>query len=278
MSTRAETKATLGKRLGHMALAVTIGVSAAGFLIGVGERELPETRLASAGPRARPESSGELPPEVVDYTKMNRVNRGPNADWKQSLPAFKEAPTRFYGDESATDAERAAAVAARAERRAFSGAPPVVPHAIDERNAQACMACHGSGLKVGGVTAPKMSHHYVQNCTQCHVEGAQNAPWAFASAPAQTTFIGLSEPGRGERAGPGAPPTIPHALWMRSDCATCHGELGKEGLRSSHPWRVNCTQCHAPSRGFDWLPLDVPPPPPREGEDTLVPIAGMFSP
>ncbi|WP_442485889.1 hypothetical protein [Aeoliella sp. SH292] len=46
---------------------------------------------------------------------------------------------------------------------------------------------------------------------------------------------------------------------MRSDCTTCHGELGKEGLRSSHPWRVNCTQCHAPSRGFDWLPLEAPP-------------------
>jgi cytochrome c-type protein NapB len=260
------------ERLGHMALAITIGVSTAGFLIGV--RNRPERQPAVAF--AEDETSvidSNAPPQVVDYLKMTQVNRGPNASWKQALPEYRDDPTQFFGDQSATDAERQAAIEVRSGRRAFSGAPPVVPHAIDERNAQACLSCHGAGLKVGQVIAPKMSHHYLPNCTQCHVEAEQNAPWALAAAMPRTEFVGLSEPGRGERAGPGAPPTIPHAVWMRSNCSTCHGTLGKEGLRTSHPWRANCTQCHAPSRGFDWSPLDVPPTP----SAPVQPPAGRFA-
>lgn len=273
MTDRSEQTSMQSRRLGHMALAVTIGVSVAGYLLGV--RERPEEDRASADSTTAIQRPAHLPPEVLDYLKMSSVNRGPNASWKQSLPSHQDDPTRFYGDTSATDAERATAVSVRSQRRAFSGAPPVVPHAIDERNAQACMACHGDGFKVGQVIAPKMSHHYLANCIQCHVEGVQNAPWALASAEApESQFVGMAEPGRGERIGPGAPPTIPHAVWMRSDCATCHGSLGKEGLRTSHPWRVNCTQCHAPSRGFDWSPLDVPPPAPRDEHKPLDTIAG----
>lgn len=270
----ADGQVTVAQRLGHMALAITIGVSVAGFLIGVGGR--PELRRPTVATADRPQATDPLPPEVVDYLRMTEVNRGPNANWKQSIPEHVDNPTRFYGDKPPTEAERAHAVTLRAERRAFSGAPPVVPHAIDERNAQACMSCHGAGLKVGSVVAPKMSHHYLQNCTQCHVEGVQDAPWSLASTAPQTTFVGLPEPGRGERAGPGAPPTVPHPLWMRSDCASCHGELGKSGLRSSHPWRTNCTQCHAPTRGFDWAPLDVPPLPTREEQKPTGAIARAF--
>ncbi|WP_425398687.1 nitrate reductase cytochrome c-type subunit [Aeoliella sp.] len=277
MSDPKKTVATPGQRLGHMALAVVIGASVTGYLIGV--RDRPEVDRPEA---AREDTAGRpanLPPEVVDYLKMSTVSRGPNANWKQSLPTHQDDPTRFYGDESATDEERAAAVAVRSERRAFSGAPPVVPHAIDERNAQACMACHSGGFKVGQVIAPKMSHHYLPNCTQCHVESIQNAPWAVASAQVtESQFVGMAEPGRGERIGPGAPPTIPHAVWMRSDCTTCHGSLGKEGLRTSHPWRVNCTQCHAPSRGFDWSPLEVPEPAPREESKPIGTLAGTPAP
>lgn len=273
MSDRSENNSMLGKRLGHMALAVTIGISVTGFLLGVRDRQ--DDERASVDSTAAVERPAHLPPEVLDYLKMNGVRRGPNAAWQQSLPSHQDDPTRFYGDKSATDQQRATAVAVRSERRAFSGAPPVVPHAIDERNAQACMACHGEGFQVGQVIAPKMSHHYLANCIQCHVEGTQNAPWALASAKTpESHFVGMTEPGRGERIGPGAPPTIPHAVWMRSDCATCHGSLGKEGLRTSHPWRVNCTQCHAPSRGFDWSPLNVPPPPPKDEHKPLDTLAG----
>jgi nitrate reductase (cytochrome), electron transfer subunit len=265
------------ERLGHIALAITIGVSIAGFLLGVRESP-PPSRAASASREAQPQP-GELPPEVVGYLKMTEVARGPNANWTQSLPVHRDNPTEFFGDKSATNAERAAAVATRVQRRAFSGAPPVVPHAIDERNAQACLACHGAGFKVGQVIAPRMSHHYLPNCTQCHVESVQNAPWAVASTKAsESQFVGLKEPGRGDRIGPGAPPTIPHSVWMRSNCASCHGSLGKEGLRTSHPWRVNCTQCHAPSRGFDWTPLETPPPSPSSKAAPLGPLARAINP
>jgi cytochrome c-type protein NapB len=260
-----------------MALAVTIGVSVAGFLIGVREQPTPErltliTPSAAEQPAATP---GEIP-VVVGYAQMPTVRRGPNANWPTKIQPTTTNPTAFYSAASPTPEERAAALATRGEHRAFSGAPPVVPHAIDERNAQACLACHGSGLKVGSVVAPKMSHHLLTNCTQCHVESVQDFPGALAARPpAESVFVGLKEPGAGNRIGPGAPPVIPHALWMRSECAACHGELGRDGLRASHPWRSNCTQCHAPSRAFDWAPLEEPPPkPPREKLDPNSSVAG----
>jgi nitrate reductase (cytochrome), electron transfer subunit len=64
----------------------------------------------------------------------------------------------------------------------------------------------------------------------------------------------------GERAGPGAPPTVPHATTMRERCSSCHGVAGALGMRSTHPWRESCTQCHAPSAVLDQrAPADGPP-------------------
>ncbi len=264
-------------RLGHIALAVTIGVSFAGFLIGVREQPTPERIASISPPAAEPPvaAAGEVP-VVVGYSQMPTVRRGPNANWPAPIQPATANPTAFYGSTSPTPEQRQAALANRGQQRAFSGAPPVVPHAIDERNAQACLACHGSGLKVGSVVAPKMSHHLLTNCTQCHVESVQDFPGALAArAPAGSSFVGLKEPGAGERFGPGSPPVIPHSLWMRSECTACHGTLGRDGLRSSHPWRYNCTQCHAPTRAFDWAPLEEPPPkPPREKPEPNSSVAG----
>ena len=64
--------------------------------------------------------------------------------------------------------------------------------------------------------------------------------------PAENTFVGLrSEPGT--RFLPDAPPVMPHPRWMHETCASCHGTLGPQGLRTTHPERQNCEQCHAPS-------------------------------
>jgi hypothetical protein len=43
----------------------------------------------------------------------------------------------------------------------------------------------------------------------------------------------------------GAPPTIPHPTLMRGECASCHGVFGADGIKTTHPWRQSCTQCHA---------------------------------
>lgn len=275
-------KANGSSRWRHMALAVAIGVSVAGFLIGVREHPTPQ-RLADVTSHADATSADRSvpgqPPVVVDYAEMHQVRRGPNAQWKNQFPTTSDDPTSFYGTPASTPKQREEAIAARHDRRAFSGAPPVVPHAIDERNPQACLVCHKSGLKVGTLVAPKMSHQFLTNCTQCHVESQQDFPGVLGTERlAGSSFVGLAEPGVGERAGLGAPPTIPHPMWMRSECSSCHGSLSREGIRSSHPWRTNCTQCHAPTRSFDWNPLETTPPTPSvKNEEPLDILAGSLT-
>jgi cytochrome c-type protein NapB len=45
-----------------------------------------------------------------------------------------------------------------------------------------------------------------------------------------------------------SPPLIPHDLQLRGNCLACHaGPGGVEEIRSTHPERANCRQCHLPS-------------------------------
>ncbi|QDV26204.1 diheme cytochrome c precursor [Aureliella helgolandensis] len=145
--------------------------------------------------------------------------------------------------------EKFAALQRRAENRAFNGAPPTVPHPIDQRSDSACVACHGQGAKTQSLRIPRMSHTMLANCTQCHVES--NALHLQSVAFRENEFEGLAAPTAGPRAYPEAPPQIPHSTWMRSNCMSCHGYAGLQGIRSTHPWRSNCQQCHAPSASLD---------------------------
>jgi hypothetical protein len=44
-----------------------------------------------------------------------------------------------------------------------------------------------------------------------------------------------------------APPTIPHKMLMRENCLACHsGPAAREEIRTSHPERERCRQCHVP--------------------------------
>ena len=55
----------------------------------------------------------------------------------------------------------------------------------------------------------------------------------------------------GNRAWSIAPPEIPHRTFMQERCESCHGVNGRDAIRSTHPWRQSCEQCHAPSAEFD---------------------------
>jgi cytochrome c-type protein NapB len=128
----------------------------------------------------------------------------------------------------------------RRVQRAYEGAPPVVPHAVRSLQRQDCLACHGDGLRLAdGGLAPRTPHPGQTQCPQCHVEQVAAGP-----GPAESTFAGLVLPARGTRAYAGAPPTIPHALPTRRECLGCHGEYGGSPIRTPHPDRVNCRQCH----------------------------------
>ncbi len=63
-----------------------------------------------------------------------------------------------------------------------------------------------------------------------------------------SAFRGLPQgPWQGGRATPGAPPTIPHTLQLWENCLTCHaGSASRVEIRTSHPERPRCRQCHVP--------------------------------
>lgn len=177
------------------------------------------------------------------YHQMAAINTGPNRDWKNHLR--NAVPSNLNALQSFDPSLRKLALITRASTRAYEGAPPLIPHPIDQTSTASCVACHTNGKSVGAVTAPKMSHPLYANCTQCHVES--NSSFSpNANLLTDNSFQPLRSPGPGSRAWPGAPPTMPHKTWMRQDCSSCHGPLAQKGLQTTHPWRANCTQCHVP--------------------------------
>ena len=96
----------------------------------------------------------------------------------------------------------------RAHNRAYDGAPPTVPHPIDQLSSESCLACHEHGLVVGDRKASAISHPLYTNCIQCH---AGPSP---SMMPMNNTvvneFVGHQEQGGGDRAWQGAP------LWCRT--------------------------------------------------------------
>lgn len=148
-------------------------------------------------------------------------------------------------DPAARTDPRASSADTRGERRAYAGAPPVIPHAPFGAS---CTECHHEeGLAVGGVGfAPPSPHEEtaglsaLSHCRQCHV--FQETEQLFRAS----AFAGLDpSPRRGERAFPGAPPVMPHPAFMRENCLACHaGPAARAEIRTSHPERQHCRQCH----------------------------------
>ena len=133
----------------------------------------------------------------------------------------------------------------RQKRRAFDGAPPVVPH---QAFGVACVTCHTeTGKEIPTVGIASANPHLgsqqqgaFANCKQCHL---------FANSSAQfvdNSFRGLTHAVESaERTHPGAPPVTPHSVAMRSNCLACHtGVAARPEIRCTHPERTNCRQCH----------------------------------
>jgi cytochrome c-type protein NapB len=150
------------------------------------------------------------------------------------------------GDETAGPAVAPASLVARAARRAYDGAPPVIPH----KPLGSCTVCHTpTGRETPGVGFAPANPHWgsardgaLANCRQCH---------AFAVATdrfAHSEFRGLPQQRHdGLRPHNQAPPQIPHRTSMRENCAACHsGPAAREEIRCSHAERRNCRQCHLP--------------------------------
>lgn len=139
------------------------------------------------------------------------------------------------------------ATGVRAAARAYDGAPPTMPH---EPQVGACSTCHDAdGTAIAGIGVAPASPHAesgaagsFRRCRQCHVPRATGATFVTSG------FVGLAQgPWRGSRATPGAPPRIPHTLQLRGECLACHdGPGARAEVRTSHPERIRCRQCHVP--------------------------------
>jgi cytochrome c-type protein NapB len=147
-------------------------------------------------------------------------------------------------DAAAKPAFKTAAIE-RAARRAYDGAPPVAPH---ENFGITCTECHDrEGMAIDEIGfAPPSPHEItagmsaISRCTQCHV--FRQTDDVFVA----NRFVGLSQDLRaGARLNALAPPTIPHKTFMRENCAACHsGPAAREEIRTPHPERIRCRQCH----------------------------------
>jgi cytochrome c-type protein NapB len=238
--------------------ACAIAVALIGLLTGMGSAPV----VWQAPSPARQPDAVVLP--AVPYAQMDGKARGPNAAYRSDLATLQSRVPQVTDPVVNREPDKQETLARRALRRAYNGAPPVIPHRVDANDVTSCYACHGTGKEIDGRIAAKISHPRYTNCTQCHAQAA--TPGLGSEFPVENTFVGLKAPTTGSRAWPGAPPTIPHSTSMRGDCTSCHGVLGGAGMRSTHPWRVNCLQCHAASAALDQHRFDEPAAPPWAGE------------
>jgi cytochrome c-type protein NapB len=237
------------------------GVAAVGYFVGiVGNGSSPgDGGLPS---QERPAPPGDVLPAVA-YAELREARRGPNRDWTSRLKTLVQ-PAPPVAPEDPPDPEvKQETLRQRESRRAYNGAPPVVPHDIDQLTSAACLSCHESAVRISDRTATRIPHPYMSSCTQCHVEADSSA--FGPGIPPENMFAGLPAPFEGPRAWTGAPPLIPHSTLMRVDCLSCHGPTGPRGLRTTHPERQSCLQCHAPSARLDQyaaaeVPGRLPPP------------------
>lgn len=219
--------------------AIAASVGLVGFLVGIAEPVIPQ-RGSRSVPNVSPVSVATVPA----YREMAAATVGPNRAWTSNFTTLKQQRPGLFDPVPRTPAMKDAALRDRLRTRAFDGAPPVIPHAIEQQSAVSCLACHGEGLQLGDRIATRVSHPHFASCTQCHVETTGGLPSEAEGAVPTNEFAGRLRSGPGLRAMPGAPPTIPHTIQLRDDCLSCHGLVARPGLRTTHPWLQNCVQCH----------------------------------
>ena len=115
----------------------------------------------------------------------------------------------------------------------FNAYVPVTPHP----DMPACLQCHVGRDEVTGVSLPDLDPSTV--CRQCHAPGA--ARWAEGSID----WRPQPWPDLAPSAGYPEVPAMAHDLFFRGNCLACHsGPSAVAEIRTSHPERAGCRQCH----------------------------------
>lgn len=254
MSENPEQNSWLESRSLHIFFAIIMGAALFGFFAGTRSHTYSQYALSGYTSAERAEPGA---PEAPAYRELMTEPFGSRTSSLADLDRARQPKQDLFAEIERSPEALQAALEDRAKNRAYEGAPPTIPHAIRQTGAVECMACHAQGMTVDGKLATPMSHDFYTNCTQCHVEQAGAPPLVELRPEAillDNSFAGLRRYSEPSPAYDGAPPPIPHPTRMRTECASCHGQLAREGLKTTHPWRSQCVQCHAPSADFDLRP------------------------
>ncbi|QDT98996.1 Nitrate reductase cytochrome c-type subunit (NapB) [Gimesia aquarii] len=242
----------INRRFPLLAGVFLTGCAFVGFLLGISEEQVPMRASWKERPAQNQRSNNqETVPLVVSYSDIATADFKMNPKLAMHFSQLKQQKPGIFDPVIKKPEMKNMAILDRVKTRAFEGAPPTIPHLVDDVRAEKCLVCHGEGVRIGKRTASKMSHPRFNNCVQCHVEMRSDGPFEAAPLNTPNQFVGVARPGPGLRAHPTAPPSVPHATFMREDCMSCHGLLTRPGLRTTHPWFTNCLQCHAPSAVLD---------------------------
>ncbi len=238
------------KRAVNLLLAVIASAAVVGYFVGI-DHGAPQPSPVAPSATARTGATADtnaIP--ALRYSDV--ISGGLRAPRTYALDQLARPDQGLFAEPPLDPELKQASLRLRAQRRAYNGAPPVVPHDVDQLSSAACLACHGDGFKLENRTARQLPHPNYANCMQCH---APPPPSALSNEFQPTnTFEGVAAPFEGARAWPGAPPVVPHTTWMRDNCLSCHGPSGWPGMKTTHAWRQNCLQCHAPSAALELNP------------------------
>lgn len=254
-----------GERWIAIVSVATIGLALVGFLVGIGQATNSKRFQSIVHENNDVANSISATPS---YGEIDSIRHGANRDGRSDLRSLQSNTPTLFDLVDRTPEMKNEALQDRLRTRAFDGAPPVIPHWVDQQTTESCLVCHLAGTKLGERIATKMCHVLISNCTQCHVEqvstrsfstlaladGASRAASISTPGNVVNAFVGVVRAGGGNRAMAGAPPTIPHSLHMRTECMSCHGLVARPGIRTTHPWLQNCLQCHATDVEIDLRP------------------------
>ena len=160
-------------RMLPLAGVIVLALTLVGFLEGIAE---PQAATAEPTSPALHSVTGDVP-HAVAYRNMAAARLSPNAGFQSSLKELRFEKPSIFDPVERTPEMKMAALIDRARTRAFDGAPPVIPHTIEQQSAASCLACHGQGIRMGDRIASKVSHPHYASCTQCHVESRNGGPF-----------------------------------------------------------------------------------------------------
>ena len=253
---------TPARRLAVLAAFAAFATGVSGYFMGLRQSTArPEDVSTSQIQTAL--NSEEKAITAPNYAGLRSHAHQPNANWQPRISDLPPAPQSWEGATKLSPEQQALQRERREARRAFSGAPPVVPHPVNQRNSASCLACHGHPTRIAGLSVPQISHPTFTHCLQCHAAGTgPTSVWTRPSAELSTplvdnTFQGLPAPMKASRAFAGAPPVMSHPLWMRQNCVTCHGAGGSSAIKPDHATRQNCLQCHATNSTLEQRPFST---------------------